>query len=291
MGRHRSWATAVALLSLGCGEPHTAREPAPAMKPTAEPQPTREPAPAMKPTAEPQPDPTLRLERLYRELIWLAEERRYDELVAAFTELRRVIEEELERGTLTAEEVRLLDARWFGDTSDSIRLQHCINRGNAGLRTMQQAMKGGEFWALLDAWRDIAKVVADMRSEEREVFHQNADALALRAQSLIAAGLPLAVTPLVGPQGPAAVCVNGVTLWPGHAIELGRGSHRLRVIAISADAVTLRLNDQPWTWTTAAPPAPQPPATEPPPAQDEEELDVLPPLDDVDGLSPLDTVR
>ena len=31
--------------------------------------------------------------------------------------------------------------------------------------------------------------------------------------------------------------------------------------------------------------------THPPPAQGEEEFDVLPPLDDVDGLSPLDAVR
>jgi tetratricopeptide (TPR) repeat protein len=144
------------------------------------------------PTEEvgPGPEDTVlerRIEELFRQIVQLAQERQHDELVKKFTELRQIMTEYGEAGT---EEVRRKLEKWnvrlaeLGEVRLSIKLQIYINEGNRHLRGMQDAIREEQFDAALEHFARIEAVVEDMRNEEREVFHRNADALHLRGQSL-----------------------------------------------------------------------------------------------------------
>lgn len=128
-----------------------------------------------------------RIEELFRQIVQLAQERQHDELVKKFTELRQIMTEYGEDGT---EEVRRKLEKWnqrlseLGEVRLSIKLQIYINEGNRFLRNMQDAIREEQFDVALENFARIEAVVEDMRNEEREVFHQNADALQLRGQSL-----------------------------------------------------------------------------------------------------------
>ena len=128
-----------------------------------------------------------RIEELFRQIVQLAQERQHDELVKKFTELRQIMTEYGEDGT---EEVRRKLEKWnqrlaeLGEVRLSIKLQIYINEGNRFLRNMQDAIRDEQFDVALENFARIEAVVEDMRNEEREVFHQNADALHLRGQSL-----------------------------------------------------------------------------------------------------------
>lgn len=128
-----------------------------------------------------------RIEELFRDIHELAKERQVEELVTKFTELRQIMNEFGQAGT---DEVKKKLEKWnqrlqdLGEVRLSIKLQVYINEGNQHLRAMADAIRDETYDVALERFARIEEIVADMRAEEREVFHRNADALFLRGQAL-----------------------------------------------------------------------------------------------------------
>lgn len=128
-----------------------------------------------------------RIEELFREIVQLAQEKQVEELVTKFTELRQIMNEFGQAGT---DEVKKKLEKWnqklqdLGEVRLSIKLQVYINEGNQHLRAMADAIRDETYDVALERFARIEEIVADMRAEEREVFHRNADALFLRGQAL-----------------------------------------------------------------------------------------------------------
>jgi len=127
------------------------------------------------------------IEALFEDIMRLAEDGQYQELIAKFTDLRRIMSD---YGDLGTEGVRRKLEEWnqrlddLGEVKLSIKLQVYINEGNQHLRAMHDAIREERYDAALQRFQEIQEIVADMRDEERDVFHRNADALELRGQEL-----------------------------------------------------------------------------------------------------------
>jgi hypothetical protein len=128
-----------------------------------------------------------RIEGLFREIVKLAEERQVEELITKFTELRQVMNEFGSSGTA---EVRKKLDKWnqrlsdLGEVQLSIKLQVYITEGNQHLKAMADAIRDDLFDVALDRFNQINDLCEQMRSEEREVFKRNAEALFLRGKAL-----------------------------------------------------------------------------------------------------------
>jgi hypothetical protein len=128
-----------------------------------------------------------RIDSLFKEIVKLAEERQVEELIVKFTELRQVMNEFGSSGTV---EVRKKLEKWnqrlseLGEVQLSIKLQVYISEGNQHLRAMADAIRDDQYDAALDRFNQINDLCEQMRAEEREVFHRNAEALFLRGKAL-----------------------------------------------------------------------------------------------------------
>jgi hypothetical protein len=72
----------------------------------------------------------------------------------------------------------------LGEVQLSIKLQVYISEGNQHLRAMADAIRDDQYDAALDRFNQINDLCEQMRAEEREVFHRNAEALFLRGKAL-----------------------------------------------------------------------------------------------------------
>lgn len=128
-----------------------------------------------------------RIDALFKEIVKLAEDRQVEELIVKFTELRQVMNEFGSSGTI---EVRKKLEKWnqrlseLGEVQLSIKLQVYISEGNQHLRAMADAIRDDQYDAALDRFNQINDLCEQMRAEEREVFHRNAEALFLRGKAL-----------------------------------------------------------------------------------------------------------
>lgn len=128
-----------------------------------------------------------RIENLFKDIVKLAEERQVEELITKFTELRQIMNEY--QGIGTAEVKKKLE-KWsqrlsdLGEVQLSIKLQVFISEGNQHLRAMADAIRADQYDGALDHFSQIEVLCEQMRSEEREVFHRNAEALFLRGKAL-----------------------------------------------------------------------------------------------------------
>lgn len=128
-----------------------------------------------------------RIEALFKDIVKLAEERQVEELITKFTELRQIMNEY--QGLGTAEVKKKLE-KWsqrlsdLGEVQLSIKLQVYISEGNQHLRAMADAIRADQYDSALDHFNQIEALCEQMRNEEREVFHRNAEALFLRGKAL-----------------------------------------------------------------------------------------------------------
>jgi hypothetical protein len=128
-----------------------------------------------------------RIEELFKEIVKLAEERQVEELITKFQELRQIMNEY--QGIGTAEVKRKLEKfgqrlNDLGEVKLSIQLQVYIAEGNQHLRAMADAIRTDQYDVALDRFVQIENLCEQMRGEEREVFHRNAEALFLRGKAL-----------------------------------------------------------------------------------------------------------
>lgn len=127
-----------------------------------------------------------RIEELFRDILKLAEQRNVEELITKFTELRALMNEFGSSGTA---EVRKKLERFnqrlqdLGEVRLSIQLQVYISEGNQYLRAMAEAIRADEYDQALEHFARIEELCDQMRAEEREVFHRNAEALYLRGKA------------------------------------------------------------------------------------------------------------
>lgn len=128
-----------------------------------------------------------RIENLFKDIVKLAEERQVEELITKFTELHQIMNEYQEFGTA---EVKKKLEKWsqrlsdLGEVQLSIRLQVFVSEGNQHLRAMADAIRTDQFDAALDRFTQMEALCEQMRGEERETFHRNAEFLYQRAKGL-----------------------------------------------------------------------------------------------------------
>lgn len=202
-----------------------------------------------------------RIEELFRQIVQLAQEKQVEELVTKFTELRQIMNEFGQAGT---DEVKKKLEKWnqklqdLGEVRLSIKLQVYINEGNQHLRAMADGIRDENYDLALERFTRIEEIVADMRAEEREVFHRNADALFLRGQALAdkakrmkrIAEFKLPVTGIVvAPEDTdernSAIIDDRIYYEGDGLLEPGTDAEidGLRVIKISRSTVTFRFED------------------------------------------------
>ena len=145
-------------------------------------------------TAGTNPDDQIRLQmeseidQLINQIIELAEQRQIDELIQRFGELRRTLAEY--EGLGSTEQVRRkleeynLRLREQEEVLLSIKLQVYITDGNRLLREMATSIREDNFDQALDLFTQLEDVIKEMRSEERQVFKRNANALELQGTNL-----------------------------------------------------------------------------------------------------------
>ncbi len=127
------------------------------------------------------------IDNLFKEILVLAEQKQVEELVVKFTQLRAIMNEYQQIGT---QEVKKKLEKWgdklrdLGEVRLSIQLQVFISEGNQYLRAMAEAIRNDEYDAALDQFKQIEELCEQMKAEEREVFHRNAEALYLRGKAL-----------------------------------------------------------------------------------------------------------
>jgi len=129
------------------------------------------------------------IEALFVEIVRLCEERQVEELIQRFARLRELMNEATGR---PGYERRL--ERWnqrlseLGEGSLSFKLQVFISQGNQCLRHMADGIRADDYPRVEAVYAAALTVCAEMRLEEREVYHRNADALELRARTLVDRG-------------------------------------------------------------------------------------------------------
>lgn len=217
--------------------------------------PTRSAAPEVDDAAEAarREELTARVDDLLKEVVQLAEGRAVEELIVKFTELRQLMSAE---GPLGTEVVRERLAAWrerlqdLGEVRLSLQLQMQISEGNHLLRAMADAIREDRFADAAASFQRIEALAETMRTEEREVFHRNAEALYLRGKALFdrsqrlerAARLELRVTAVAA--GHAAL-INGAVRRQGDAVLADDGVvlRDLTLVEVGSSFVRLRLGD------------------------------------------------
>lgn len=132
------------------------------------------------------------IEALFEEIVRLSDERQVEELVERFTRLRRLMNDAV---GLPGYERRL--HRWnlrlsgMGEVTLSIKLQVFISEGNRCLRLLADSVRAEDPPRTEAAYAAALTVCAEMRLEERDVYHRNTDALELRARALVDRGREL----------------------------------------------------------------------------------------------------
>jgi len=201
-----------------------------------------------------------KIETLFKQIVKLAEERQVEELITKFTELRQVMNEFGASGTA---EVRKKLEKWnqrlsdLGEVQLSIKLQVYISEGNQHLRAMADAIRDDQYDAALERFNQISDLCEQMKAEEREVFHRNAEALYLRGKALAdrarrlkrISEFKLDVTGVVvaPPDGkePDSAIINDRIYREGDAVmdELEEEIAGLRIVEIVRSTVRFRYED------------------------------------------------
>jgi hypothetical protein len=103
-----------------------------------------------------------------------------------FRRFRELLSEGEARGSLTSKDIAGFKQRLsrFGEIVLALELQIYIQRGNSLLKAMQKTIKDEDPRKALVYQAQLEQLAAEMRSQERDVFKRNADALVLRGREL-----------------------------------------------------------------------------------------------------------
>jgi len=125
--------------------------------------------------------------KLLQEIEQLLDREQLDQLLPKFQELNKLMTAYKKLGT---DEVERQLAEWAKQTVDykevqtALRLQVYINKGNEILRRMSRGLTKEKFADVFSAFQEMTALVDKMRTEEREEFPRNADALFYKAKTL-----------------------------------------------------------------------------------------------------------
>lgn len=237
------------------------QEQAPAALPKREALSAEESEPWVGPTAASLKRLGERAEQLMREINRFSERQEVDELVSRFAALRELMNEpggvDAAREAMKRWRQRLLP---FGEVVLSLELQLHISAGNQHLRAMADAITGDRYPDALRSFKALQGVVDDLRAQEREVYHRNADALLLRGKALadrarrlqaFATRYPNRVAATLIPtkgdlQGPAALVEGRVVRVGGRLPDPRTGDFQPdapRIVEITRGVVRLRWQD------------------------------------------------
>jgi hypothetical protein len=128
-----------------------------------------------------------KIDALFVEIEKLIRDKEIDKLAPLFQDLNNIMTEYRKIGV---EKVAANLKKWekkldeWKEVRLAIQLQIYINRGNECLRTMLKAKQNEKFDEVFEQFNEVKSIVEQMRHEEREEFHRNADALLVRAKGL-----------------------------------------------------------------------------------------------------------
>ncbi len=128
-----------------------------------------------------------KIDALFVEIEKLIRDKEIDKLAPLFQDLNNIMTEYRKIGV---EKVAANLKKWekkldeWKEVRLAIQLQIYINRGNECLRTMLKAKQNEKFDEVFEQFNEVKAIVEQMRHEEREEFHRNADALLVRAKGL-----------------------------------------------------------------------------------------------------------
>ncbi len=127
------------------------------------------------------------LDALFEEIESLAQDRQVEELIGKFAELSKLIST---NGRLGVELANEKLHKWrqrlrpFGEVMLSIQLQMYTSEGNHFLKTMAEAIRQERYNTAIAVFGEVKELKDRMYSEEREIFHRNAEAFFLRGKAL-----------------------------------------------------------------------------------------------------------
>lgn len=192
----------------------------------------------------------LELALLIRATIGLAEAREVEELVTVFTQVRELIGAHPDGPGLLRQLLDGPDAARLADLGEvrlSFLLQSWVTEGNGLLRAMSdaiQAERPGDVPALRGK---LDTLLLAMQRQEREVFHRNAAALEVRAESLakqakrLAAALPR--VPALRGTVSWSDGLDGVALLSDAAVVEGASAGAAKLVEVRPGVVRLRVGE------------------------------------------------
>ncbi len=128
-----------------------------------------------------------RIDGLFSDIKKLINDKEIDKLAPLFQELNQIMSEYKKIGI---EKVAANLKKWekqldeWKEVKLAVQLQIYINKGNECLRAMLKANKAEKFDETFEQFGEVKQLVEQMRHEEREEFHRNADAIFIRAKKL-----------------------------------------------------------------------------------------------------------
>jgi hypothetical protein len=128
-----------------------------------------------------------KIDALFVEIEKLIRDKEIDKLAPLFQDLNNIMTDYRKIGV---EKVATNLKKWekkldeWKEVRLAIQLQIYINRGNECLRTMLKAKQNEKFDEVFEQFNEVKAIVEQMRHEEREEFHRNAEALQVRAKGL-----------------------------------------------------------------------------------------------------------
>lgn len=128
-----------------------------------------------------------KIDALFVDIEKLIRDKEIDKLAPLFQELNNIMTEYRKVGV---EKVATNLKKWekkldeWKEVRLAIQLQIYINKGNECLRAMLKAKQNEKFDEVFEQFGEVKQLVEQMRHEEREEFHRNADALFIRAKGL-----------------------------------------------------------------------------------------------------------
>lgn len=128
-----------------------------------------------------------KIDALFVEIEKLIRDKEIDKLAPLFQELNNIMTEYRKIGV---EKVAANLKKWekkldeWKEVRLAIQLQIYINKGNECLRAMLKAKQNEKFDEVFEQFNEVKALVEQMRHEEREEFHRNAEALHVRAKGL-----------------------------------------------------------------------------------------------------------
>jgi hypothetical protein len=173
----------------------------------------------------PGPELEKRIEELYARIKRLIDTQDIEQLAQPFQELDQLMTE-YEKPGVEKSPGKL--ERWMKSLDEwkevrlAIQLQIYLNQGNQGLKALVTASKAIRYAEGLEAYTELQKVVARMRGEEREEFHRNADAIAVRAEKVMNELLLSTIKLQLDLTGDYGETLTG--RWPRKDLEIPDGS-------------------------------------------------------------------